>query len=40
MQLEMPENVLEAVVDGVEVSLEADVLRIDDLEIELENELG
>lgn len=37
MRFEAPENVVETVVDGVVVTLSEEVLRIDDLEIELEN---
>lgn len=37
MRLEAPENVLETVVDGVVVTLSEDVLKIDDLEVELKD---
>ena len=37
MRFEAPENVVETVVDGVVVTLSEEVLKIDDMEIELEN---
>ena len=37
MRFEAPENVLETVVDGVVVTLDKDVLKIDDLEVELKD---
>jgi hypothetical protein len=37
VQIEMPENVLETVVDGAAVTLTDDVLKIDDLKIELKD---
>jgi hypothetical protein len=38
MRLEVPENVLNVVVDGVAVTLTDEVLKIDDLEVELRDE--
>ncbi len=37
MRFETPENVLDTVIDGVVVTLEDDVLKIDDLEVELKD---
>ena len=37
MRFETPENIVDTVIDGVVVTLEHDVLKIDDLEIELQD---